>query len=363
MTKKWNTALALAATLACLPGAASADDGMSVRFSGYGTLGGVVTNTDDVQFVQGYNQSHGATKTVDWGVDSRLGAQADVRFNKTFSAVAQVLASRRNGTETPRVEWLFGQADVGADVSLRAGRMVLPTFLLSDVRAVGFAQHWLRAPTEVYAQYPTSSFNGGQAMWRPRFGDTNVTVQLSAGKAEPFRFYGLGLNGYAEFTKLRSLNVVAENGNWTARFGTTRVHGVLSQPGLGVLADVTDRFTGSGLQYDNGAWLVLGEYVMRRQDKGGAFNSDAFYVSGGHRIGAWLPYLTYAQFKPKGPVSGVQPTGHTGAVGVRWGAVDKLALKAQFENTLPLGQVLIPGAPITNYQRLHVLSVAAEFVF
>jgi len=358
MKKVVTAALMAVAASAVAP--VQAQESSAFRFSGYGTLGGVVTNRDDIQFVQGYNQSHGATKTVDWGVDSRLGAQVDYRWNDTFSAVGQVLASRRNGTETPRLEWLFGQAEVGSGVSLRAGRMVLPTFLLSDARAVGFAQHWMRAPAEVYSLYPSSSFDGGQAQWRPRFGDTNVTAQLSLGKAQTAGFYGLGLDGYLDFKKLRSLNLVAENGNWTARLGVTQANGVLNQPGLGVVADVRDRFSGVGLQYDDGNWLLLSEFVTRRQDQGGAFDSNSFYVSGGHRFGAWLPYLTYAEFKPKGVGYGLLPKCSTSALGVRWDAVSKLALKAQFENTLPN---ITPGAARTTFDRLHVLSVAAEFVF
>lgn len=363
MKKMLGATLMAATAMAAAPGLAVADDGMSVRFSGYGTLGGVVTNRDDVQFVQGYNQSHGATKSMDLGVDSRLGAQVDYRLNDTFSAVGQVLASRRNGTETPRLEWLFGQAEVGSGVSLRAGRMVLPTFLLSDVRAVGFAQHWIRTPVEVYALYPSSSFDGGQVQWRPRFGDTNVTAQLSVGKGQTSRFYGLGLDAYLHVKKLRSLNLVAENGNWTARFGVTQTNGVLEQPGLGTLANITDRFSGFGLQYDDGNWLVLSELVVRRQDKGGAFNSNSYYVSGGHRFGAWLPYLTYSEFKPKGVAYGPQPVGQTTAAGVRWDVIPKLALKAQLETTRPSTQALTPGVPLTTYERIKALSVAAEFVF
>lgn len=57
------------------------------RFSAYGTLGAVATDTDRVQYRASVRQSHGADKTVDFGVDSRIGAQVDYRLNSVLSAV------------------------------------------------------------------------------------------------------------------------------------------------------------------------------------------------------------------------------------------------------------------------------------
>lgn len=352
---------AVATAALYLAGPVQAEDS-SWRFSGYGTVGAVVTDTDAVQYRSSLRQSHGADKTPDFGVDSRLGAQLDYRLNSTFSAVAQALAARRDGSEGPRVEWLFGQADVTSELALRAGRMVLPVFLFSDTRNVGYAQHWLRTPSEVYATYPSSSFDGGQLQWRPRWNDVNFTVQASLGKATANMYvFGVGLD--MKINNLRNLNVVAETGNWTFRLGGTLTNSRLDAAGLGVLQNVKDNFYGAGMQFDDGQWLLVGEFAMRRQSQGGAANSNAAYISGGRRFGAWLPYVTLAGFDPKGAFYATTPTGVTTALGVRWDVLPSVALKTQFESLIPTSQAYIPGQPGTVNDRFRTLSVAADFVF
>lgn len=352
---------ALAAAALCLVGAAQAQEAPAWRFSGYGTVGAVATDTNQFQYRSSLRQSHGADKTPDFGVDSRLGAQADFKLNETFSAVGQVLAARRDGSEGPRVEWLFGQANLAGDVTARAGRMVLPVFLFSDSRNVGYAQHWLRTPFEVYAPYPASSFDGAQVQWRPRWGDVNFTVQVSAGKSFA-NMYTLGNDVDLKMNNLRNLNLVAEHGNWTYRLGATTTRARLTAPGVGLLQVDRDNFYAAGAQFDDGQWLLVSEYTIRRQGKGGA-DSDGAYVSGGRRFGAWLPYVTLAAFKPKGYFYGNVPTGETMAAGVRWDVARNVALKTQYESFISAAQAFVPGKPDNAPNRVHALSIAADFVF
>lgn len=362
MEKLETTAAALALVVAGLAAPAHAEESPSWRFSAYGTLGAVVTDTNDVQFRGSLRQSHGATKTADAGVDSRLGAQLDYRFDSTFSAVGQVLAARRDGSEKPRIEWLFGQAQLSGDVALRAGRLVLPVFLFSDTRNVGFAQHWLRAPGEVYNTYPPSSFDGAQLQWRPQWHAVNFTLQASAGKARSMMY--LGDDSQLRTNALRSLNVIAESGDWTYRAGITSARSRLVGRTLGVMTETTDTFAGIGVQYDDATWLAVGEYTTRRQGDAGVYNSDGFYVTGGRHFGAWLPYVTYARFMPKGAAYGPVPRGQASALGVRWDVVANVALKTQFESTVPsAGQGFVPGSSVNSNERFRVLSVAADFVY
>jgi hypothetical protein len=352
---------ALAAAALCFVGAAHAQEAPSWRFSGYGTVGAVATDTDQFQYRSGINQSHGADKTPDFGVDSRLGAQLDYQLNPTFSAVAQVLAARRNGSEGPKVEWLFGQAKVTNELAARVGRMVLPVFLFSDTRNVGYAQHWLRAPSEVYATYPSSSFDGAQLQWRPTWNGVNFTAQVSAGKAVA-RLYTFGMDAYLKLNSLRSVNLMAESGNWTFRLGGTTTKGMLTAEPVGALSNTRDNFMGAGVQFDDGVWLVVSEYTVRRQGDNGA-DSDGAYVSGGRRFDSLLPYATLAAFKPRGPFYGNAPTGVTTAVGVRWDVRQNVALKTQFESVIPSANAYVPGQAARSSDRFRTLSIAADFVF
>jgi hypothetical protein len=56
---------------------------------------------------------------------------------------------------------------ISAGVGLEAacGRVVLPTFVVSDSIDVGYSVPWFRAPNEVYATNPFDYFDGAQAIW------------------------------------------------------------------------------------------------------------------------------------------------------------------------------------------------------
>jgi hypothetical protein len=311
--------------------------GEHVSVSGFGTIGAMVTDNDGAQYRSDLRQFRGADKSPDFGVDSRLGLQANVKFNDTFSAVGQLLTSRRK-SDRPVVEWLYGQASLPAGFSLQLGRMVLPTFMVSDSRSVGYAAHWLRAPQEVYAQYPGSSFDGGQLQYKATLGPVNLTAQLAAGKSK--------------------------SDNWLFRLGQTQAPGVKIS---GVpLPPLDDRFTGVGVQYDNGTLLVMGEYTMRRQSDPSPFDSNSWYLSSGWRFGAWMPYATISRLTPKGPLFGGTPDEKVTAIGVRWDAMKNVDIKAQFQKidaSTRTSFVNVSPAFAAERPTVNALSVAVDFVF
>ncbi|MBC7681438.1 MAG: hypothetical protein H7172_03815, partial [Ferruginibacter sp.] len=330
------------------------------KFSGFGTLGAVVSSTDQAEFRSSLRQSRGADESGDLGVDSRLGLQANFKLNETFSAVAQVLTSRRDGSDKPVVEWLFGQAAVTPWLDLRAGRMVLPVFLFSDTRSVGYAQHWVRAPQEAYSAYPPSSFDGGMVQLHSSVGDVNMNLQVSAGQAAAKLFVS-NREATLTYDKLYSVNLTAERGDWTARIGRTQSPKV-DIANLGPLPPSDDVFSGAGLQYDNGKLLVVSEYLTRR-NSAKTLDSNGYYASAGYRFGSVMPYLTSSHTEAKG-LRNAGTSGSTQAVGVRWDALKNVALKTQLERLKPTTQdVHATPAFSTTKPKFNVLSVTADFVF
>lgn len=352
-----------AATLACAT-AACAADGPTVKFSGFGTLGAVVTNTDEAQYRTSLRQERGATTSPDLGVDSRLGLQADVAFNETFSAVAQALVSRRDGHDGGQIEWLYGQAKVTSWAKVRAGRMVMPAFMLSDSRNVGYATHWIHAPSEVYASYPPSSFDGAQMSLQGQWQDITFTAQPSYGRTDCGLFFALPSKSTLKYGSLSAINLTAERGDWTLRYSLlVGKDAAIVNPLMTVTTGKHDRFMGLGVQYDNGSLLVLSEFTTRRQSSG-LFDSDAAYLSAGYRFGEWMPYVSTSRFKSKGPGYVYPAADKTNSVGVRWDVAKNMALKYQLEATTPAFQFtnVSPAFAAAN-KRVNVHSVALDFVF
>lgn len=412
------------ATLLTLPLALSAayaqdtSSGMpAIAVSGYGTLAFTKTNTDAAEFVRP-NQSSGATKTARTGVDSNFGVQANSTLNSWLSATVQGLV-RKDGEDNfgGELAWAFLKAKVNDNLSVRVGRVGLPVFLISDYRNVGYANTMLRPPAEVYAQVPLGSVDGIDATWQQSVGDTSLAAQLAFGRTHNPIAAG-GSTVHVDGTSILALNLTAEHGPFTVRFGradstlnlddSANLNTLLASlraAGAGyrltTLAPLADAlslnkkkasFTAVGLTMDWNNIVVQSEYAKRKTDSY-VNNTDSWYTMVGYRIGKFLPYYNHADTKSVGHVSNTVPascpagypaactptvralsagvdTLSTGAkqstdtLGVRWDLAASMALKVQIDRVRPSGGAGLlvkaqPGftGPVT------VGAIALDFVF
>jgi hypothetical protein len=389
----------------------------TVKISGFGTGALTWTNTDQAEFARP-NQASGVRKDPRTGVDSNLGLQADVGVNSWLSFTAQGLV-RKDAEDDFGAElaWAFAKAKVNDQFSVRVGRIGLPAFMISDYRNVGYANTFLRPPVEMYSQVPFNSLDGIDATYQQSFGDTTVTGQLAFGGTEA-KIAG-GLTGKGK--KMSALNIVAEHGPFTARFGrvdakisidgSTSLNNLLGglrsfgtalrAPQLTNMAneiDANDKkasFTSVGLGMDWNNILVQTEFAKRKTDTY-VNDTTSWYVMGGYRIGKVLPYVIQGKVKIDGfpanvvpatcpvasptvcgqlaalraganrlPYSGIgQGEQSTTSIGVRWDFYRSLALKAQIDRVKPAigsGLLLAPAAGFNK--DVTVGAVAIDFVF
>ena len=388
-----------------------------VTVSGFGTLAYTQTNTDAAQFVRP-NQASGATKTGRTGVDSNFGVQANSTLNSWLSATAQGLV-RKDGEDDFGAElaWAFLKGKVNDNLSVRVGRMGLPVFLISDYRNVGYANNMLRPPAEVYAQVPLNSIDGIDATWQQSFGDTSVSAQLAFGRTHnPIATSTATV--HVDGTSLVALNLVAEHGPVTLRFGRAdgkltledsaslnTLLGGLRATGAGyklpTLAPLADElglakkkasFTSVGLTLDWKNIVVQSEYAKRKTDSY-VNDTNSWYTMAGYRIGKFLPYYNHAEVKSVGHVTNTVPAtcpaGYpaactptlqalsagvntlsapanqsTDTIGVRWDFAPSLALKAQIDRVRPKdGAGLLVKAQPGFTGPVTVGAVALDFVF
>lgn len=365
---------------------------LSTKFSGFGTFGLVHTNSDDAELTRSPIQYRGASDNWDYGVDSRLGLQGTAMYEK-FSVTGQLLTQRVAHTDIrPKVEWLFANYAAMDWLDVRVGRMVLPLFLLSDARNVGFASTWLRAPQEVYSLYPVTGVDGIQAVARLPLGDSILTVQPSYGRTSgSYSLSTLDTTIDLKLRKLMSVLVNWEWGDWTLHLGRsqtelgTHVNSVKGVIPFGPPLDVVIPHDGStdeyminyGLAYDNGKAIAQMEYVKRTQDPGG-YENEGYYVMGGWRFGKFTPYYIYGRYEPNDPVAGTAglKDGNSNTIGLRYEWSQSVAIKVQFErrdpinlffNNLPPSSSLPPGFPPQNYEleakKINALSIAVDVVF
>jgi hypothetical protein len=409
------------ATLLALPLCVStvyAQDSSGVRISGFGTGALTWTNSDQAEFSRP-NQATGAKKDLTTGVDSNLGLQADYPINSWLSVTGQGLV-RKDAEDDfgAELSWAFAKAKINDELSVRAGRIGLPVFMISDYRNVGYANTFLRPPVELYSQVPFSSIDGVDVTWQHGFGETTVTAQLAYGRTEGH----LSGGNTIEARELSALNLVAEHGPLTLRFGradgkmnmntSTSLNtlvGSLRSAGTGYhfaqlnqlasdleLNKKKASFTSAGLGLDWNNIIVQTEYAKRKTESY-VNDTSAWYAMAGYRFGKVLPFYIHSELKIDGVVANTVPAAcpagypaactptmaalsagvnslknsgigqgeqSTDSIGVRWDFYRSMALKAQIDRVRPQngnGLFLAPQAgfkgPVT------VGAVALDFVF
>jgi hypothetical protein len=398
-------------------GRAQADEGSpSFSLSGYGTLGVVHTDNRNADYLSDAFKPNGPGATRDWSmdVDSRVAVQATGNLTLKLSAVLQVISQQRyDGSYQPTVEWANVRYQATPEFGIRAGRVVLPIFMVTDSRRVGYAIPWVRPPVEVYSLVPVTNNDGIDATYRLPVGQGNNSFQVTAGRSDS-KFPGsAGLGGgTAKARNLLALVDTFESGFFTARvnygrgkltieefaplFDAFRQFGPAGQA-IAARYDVKDRnvtFIGVGASYDPGSWFLMGEWA--RFDTHSVIGAkSAWYASAGYRFGKMTPYLTYARMKSDGattdpglPLAGLPPpiaqqaamlnaalnqqlgavpVQDTVSVGLRWDFWRSAALKLQYDRvSLGANSRGTFGHATPDFKpggKVQVYSAAVDFLF
>jgi len=349
-------------------GAAADDPGASMfSFNGFGTLGVVHSSEDKADFVSNPAQPKGAGFTDSWSAtpDTKLGIQVKVALTDRLSAVVQVMSQYQyDGTFRPDLEWANLKYQVTPDLSIRAGRIAIPTFMVSDSLNIGYALPFARIPVEVFAQLPVTHSDGIDGSYRMQVGDATNTVQVFVGSSDakqPFQ-------GTFDIHDLYGIVDTIEYGAATVHVSYQTLRYDLRFYGL-VLADQNpQRIATIGAGYDPGKWYVTGEAIRVPDDAFGLFYGG--YVNAGRRFDKVTPYLGYArtgmtQAGLLGPAAFINQD--TATLGVRWDFMKNVDFKAQLDHTRRFGginQYFLNQQP--GFQQsgtVEIFTLLVDFVF
>jgi hypothetical protein len=312
MTNHHHRLSRLCAALLLLSGTsyAAEDSFPNVDFNAYGTLSAVHSTEEHADFVTSLSQAEGAgfSDDIALGVDSRVGVQVSAAFTPRLSAVVQVVSEQQyDKSFSPTVEWANVKYDITPDFSLRAGRIVLPTFMTSDYRKVGYANHWVRPPVEVYYLLPVTNNDGVDVSYRLRLGEFTNTLlafagnkdaELPAGKVE-----GSGSRGFIDTLEFGAaelrfgyLRSSLDSDSINSFFSLFRQFGAQGNA-IADRYDLDDKPIETivvGGRYDPGNWFTMAEWV-RGTSPSFIGTNRAWYLSGGYRHGQVTPYATYSR--------------------------------------------------------------------
>ncbi|MDP3540716.1 MAG: hypothetical protein Q8S26_18610 [Azonexus sp.] len=398
------------AALFCPPPPAIAEPELTpsrFELSGFGTLGGVRTNSDDVEFTRDQSQHEGAKKSWTAKQDSLLGLQAYFKATESLEFVAQAV-SRYGPNANYRPELMAAYARFAAtpNLSIRAGRMGVEFYMLSDSRLVGYSYLTVRPPVDFFGTLPFQYVNGA---------DFTVTAPLGDGVLKGKAFFGKSGEKAPiqdEFLNLQGnpmaggyLDYQSGNWQWRVTAAQTKFKHELPPPvstlrdsldqasQLGFptaaeaanqisLTDTTSRFYSVGGVYDQGPLQIQAMLSETRHESSIYQNSRAGYVIAGYRLGQFTPFVGYSRNRSKaksvssglpdafppfaqinaglaGALARTHIDQNTWSLGARWDFRRDMALKTQID--------LIRGEPDSVFlyplSNLNVFSLALDFVF
>lgn len=406
LARSIGTTLILLCAITSMGSAWAGDTDTSIfSFSGFGTVGLVHSSEGLADFTNSPStKPNGAGYSRNWSgdVDSRLGLQVTADLTPKLSVVLQVLSQQRyDNTYTPRVEWANVKYAFTPDLSVRVGRIAMPTFLVGEYRNVSYAVPWVRPPVELYGHMvPITSNDGVDASYRMHLGDATNTLQASYGQDE---ISSPNSKKPSQVKKIAGIFNTLEYGA-----ATFRVSYQEAKLTIGSVNDFLDQYrqfgpsgvavankymfdsrpislVSLGASYEPGKWFVMGEWGR------GKFSSfvgtqTAWYGSGGYRMGDFTPYVVYSKSTRQGdavdpgvnspyaaPLNGalnelLKPaTGTTRSIGSRWDFKKNAALKLQYDHVnldaRSSGSLLNIQSGFQPGGTFHVVSATVDFVF
>ncbi len=373
-----------------------------LRVSGFATIGAVYTRSDELEFARVGIDAPGGNR-VDTGPDSVLGLQFGWHADNGSGAVLQMVAREtQRGDYTPRPALAFLSHALGPALTMRAGRLRSPFFMLSDTADINYSQPWVRPPVEVYGLNPFTDIDGVDLLYRSRFGESFIELHpyfgtsripvIGGGRADLRRLRGLTMTLEREEISFSAshaeaeLSVIRTSQSYQDLVETLQIPPALQARLSGKGAQAS--FSSLGMQWDDGRWRVVAELARMKAE---AFTNSATgaYLLLGRRFGALMPYLGLARQRQDAPIADPALADSTMSaialaafnrsrnqaqrsitIGTRWDLTPQVALKAEFSHIdtgrdahgtfIARGN---PFAPGLDDRSINLLSLSVDVVF
>jgi hypothetical protein len=114
--------------------------------------------------------------------DSSIGIQISHDISPKITATGQLVAKGEDDFET-EAAWAYLTYRFSDSARFRMGRFRAPFFMYSDFLNVGYAQHWIRAPEEVYS-LQFDSVNGADLNYNLSLGRLDSKIQMYFGSSQ-----------------------------------------------------------------------------------------------------------------------------------------------------------------------------------
>jgi hypothetical protein len=303
------------------------DNESPIKLSGFGTIGVSYNTERQFDYLRDLLQTSGvgASRRVDFGLDSVLGVQVSGNLSENIEATVQTVVRRRESNYRPEVNWAFLKFYPSNDWDLRVGRLGFDVYPLADSRNVAYSYTWVRPPVEYFGGLIVSYIDGVDAAYNYELGTGQTRIKMFAGKAQE-RVLVEAPNLYFSLrgSKIFGAHLEFQSQRWLARMGYAELKFANDYPRIQSLIDALKspmmsqispsaasfgqeisfkdkkiRYLSAGLVFDDGpfqAQLMLSKLNSETL----SFNSNmAGFFTMAYRHKDWTPYITYAKTRPK----------------------------------------------------------------
>ncbi|XOV80869.1 MAG: hypothetical protein ACFHVJ_07960 [Aestuariibacter sp.] len=158
----------------------------TVNVSGFGTIGLVVTDSDEFGYRADFSRTGGVFDgDFDFAQTSNLGVQFDFIASPNFDAVVQVIyRDQQDYTFDSVLNLAFARYSPTPNWSMRVGRTALDLFLLTEFRDIGFAYPWAHVPSEIYGVIPHRHLDGLDISYSRPAGKGTFSAKVFFGESE-----------------------------------------------------------------------------------------------------------------------------------------------------------------------------------
>lgn len=157
-----------------------------VQVSGFGTVGLVFNNSDELGYRADFSKETGVFKDdFDFAETSKLGIQVDLILSPEIDMVFQAVYRDQDDLDFDNsVNLFFARYSPSANWSIRIGRTALDLFLLTEYRDIDYAYQWAHVPTEVYGVLPHRYLDGIDATYSRPIGEQTFSAKMFYGRTK-----------------------------------------------------------------------------------------------------------------------------------------------------------------------------------
>lgn len=321
----------------------------------------------------------------DWSYrpDTKLGFQLNLNSDSGFGGTLQATMHGANDLH-PEIEWAYVNYDATPDFRINVGQQRIPLFLYSDYLDVGYAQHWVRAPMDVYG-VGVSAYKGGSASYR---------FDINSWSARVEGYYAAEANNDTDIiwrSRMEDLSgvVLTAQKDWLTLRTSYHYADALYSDTDNLLVfpakTITENnpaeghFASLGFTADFDEYFAAGEYVYLNADpfydavvsagnigiRARSGTRTAYMLTAGKRINDLTLHATYSRSDAEIeiPAAGFNDLKRsTLSAGVRWDFTDNMAFKAEITDASDISDSAVKSL-LGDSMEATVLAFGIDYVF